>query len=117
MKTEKNIRGEWFQDLLNEENFPKGYIDTMLGYFDEAYEAIEPLKNTNPTLYETLYDRICLESLTYRYLDVQIYSTYYNNQELLELRRDFKDDTMRLGVTQWYELGLITLLWEEWGLQ
>lgn len=117
LKTEKNIRGEWFQDLLIEENFPKGFIDTMLGYFDEAYEAIEPLKNTNPTLYETLYDRICLESLTYRYLDVQIYSTYYNNQELLELRKNFKEDSMRLGVTQWYELGLITLLWEEWGLQ
>lgn len=116
LKTEKNIPGGCFSDLLTPDNFPKGIIDTMLGYFEEAYEAIESLKNSNPKLYQQLYDRICLESLTYRYLDISMYSTYYTNEELLALKEQFKEDAIRIGVTNWYELGTIDLLWNDWGL-
>ena len=49
--------------------------------FDEAYEAIEVYKDTDPILYETLYNRIKLETLSIRYLRARIYGKYYGAQK------------------------------------
>jgi hypothetical protein len=117
LKTEKNIPGPYKNDLIKTEYWPKGIVNTMLGYFEDAYDAIEPLKNSDYALYEKLYDRICMETLPYRKIDLTLYFTYYNDKEIEQLRQSFKNDVTRLGITMYRETMSVSQLWENWGIE
>ena len=67
--------------MINEEAWPENLLLQLLAKFDEAYEAIEVYKDTDPILYETLYNRIKLETLSIRYLRARIYGKYYGAQK------------------------------------
>lgn len=113
----KGVEGTYTADsAVTAENYPKGFIDGMLNIFDEAYEKIASLEKTDPATYELLYDRICLETLVYRYMNIKYHSTYYTDAELLKLKQDFKTDAVRLGVTKSVEWTAIEDLWENWGV-
>ena len=43
-----------YADVTNTKYWPKGALDTILGKIDEAYKAIEPLKESNYNLYGKL---------------------------------------------------------------
>ncbi|MBO5215666.1 MAG: DUF4838 domain-containing protein [Clostridia bacterium] len=116
LKTEKNIPGPYKNDLIKTEYWPKGIVNTMLGHFDDAYDAIEPLKNSDYALYEKLYDRICMETLPYRLIDITLYFTYYNDDELQEMKKSFKEDVTRLGISHIREANTVDSLWDNWGI-
>ena len=86
----------------------------MLGYFDEAYAAIEHYKNSDPILYDRLYDRICIETFVYRLMDIKLYSTYYSDDEMYELKYSFQQDVTRIGISNYNEGGSISDFWEGW---
>ncbi len=85
-------------------------------YIDEAYKAIESLKETDETLYDVLYDRICLESLCTRFIDIELWSKYYTAEELLAEKVSFKADCIRLRVDRHRESVTVESLWESWGI-
>ena len=117
LKSDLQVGGSYLDAKLYEaRNFPKGFVDGMLKCFDEAYEAIQPLKDTDPILYETLQKRICLETFPYRYLNITYYSTYYTDAELLELKLSFKEDAQFVELTNSTESKSIDQLFEEWGI-
>lgn len=117
LKDVKNVPGSYtVSNAVTAENYPKGFIDGMLQCFDEAYAAIEPLKAQNPIVYEELYDRICIETLVYRYMNIKYHSSYYNDAELLQLKKEFKVDAQRVGLTKSVEWVAIDDLWIEWGV-
>ncbi len=95
-----------------------GYIDSMLTYFDEAYEVIEPLKTTNPEKYGKLYERILLESISPRYVHLELYSTevYMSAERAQEMRMQFKSDCERVGLDRFSEHVMLSTLWTRWGL-
>ncbi len=63
--------------LSQESSWPENLLLQILAKFDDAYKAIEVYKTSNPTLYETLYNRIKLETLSIRWLRAEIYGKYY----------------------------------------
>ncbi len=97
--------------------YPEGFVKTMLGYIDEAYKAIEPLKETDPSRYDQIYDHICLESILFRYLQITNSINNYSSLEQLAMKQSVKDDVTRLGITRYTEGGLVETLWTQWGLE
>ena len=90
--------------LLKEEFWPQGLLEGWLAIIDEAYKAIEPLKVSNPSMYETLRQRIKLESLSFRFIQLELYSVYYSELEVEEMKESFKRDCVELSVRQYAEL-------------
>jgi hypothetical protein len=117
LKTERNLPGPYSNDITKTEYWPKGVIDTMNGYFEEAYKAIEHYKNSDPALYSKLYDRICIETFVYRKIDITLYFTYYSENELLALKKSFKEDVSRIGISKYNEGSDISELWKMWGIE
>ena len=112
----QNVGGWWGNRIDNPEYFPAGVLKEWIGYVDEAYAALLPVKKTNVALYNELYDRVCIESLSARFLLIYLYSADYSSNELYDMKIKFKEDCDRLGVTMYTEKGSISTLWAEWGL-
>ena len=98
--------------LKTETAFPENVLLQILAKFDEAFKAIEVYKETNPGLYETLYDRINLETIPIRYLRIEIYGKYYGdlkNEWTRSLYFDAKDaGFVKVGSYQTLEQALGT---------
>ena len=83
--------------------WPKRLLDQWLGYIDEAYTLVEPLKASDPELYETLIKHINLESIFVRFALVTLHSGSYSSQTLTQMREDFKSDCTALNITMFSE--------------
>ncbi len=90
--------GYTYQTLVREEYWPQGLLEGWLEIIDEAYKAIEPLKTSNPSLHDTLEKRIKMESLTFRFMQLELYSVYYSENEVARMEESFKTDCFELGV-------------------
>ena len=75
-------------------NLLEGWLETM----NNAVEMIEPLKTSNPDEYARIYKMIAAERMSPVYLILRIYSSYYSESDLLNLRLMFKEDTSLCGV-------------------
>ena len=95
--------GYTYSTLLREEYWPQGLIEGWLDLIDEAYKTIEPLKTSDPSLHKTLTDRINLESLSLRFMLIEMYSVYYNENEVARMKQSFQEDCINLGVRQYSE--------------
>ena len=67
-------------------------------------------------MYEILYDRICLETLCFRYIDLSLYSGLKTSQDELAEKKQFRADAERVGITLFNELNSISNLWSSWGV-
>ena len=65
-------------------------LNEWLGYIDEAYESISHLEVSDPGLYKLLKDRITLESISPRYMIIELYSVYYSAEEYQEMLQSLK---------------------------
>jgi hypothetical protein len=95
--------------------WPEGLINTFMGYFDEAYKAIEKYQVTDPDLYQALYKHILIESLFPRWVLCTTYSTSFAESDLRALRTEFVDDFYDLQNTthkEWYKIEDVTKFWE-----
>lgn len=72
---------------------------TWYGYIENAYAAIEEYKLTDKPFYETLHDRIELESLSVRYILLCVFDSTYVDADMETLR----DACVRLGVSSFAE--------------
>ena len=89
--------------IVTTRHFPQGVPKKWLGIIDKAFDAIEPLKAEDPELYTQLYDRILLETLTLRYVDLTLYESTYTPEEFKQKYQSFVADSLRLGLTNWNE--------------
>lgn len=106
----KGIGVPTFDEQISKEMFPKSQIDYYLDCINQAYKAIEPLKNSSPMTYERLYERILTESISYRYIDYQLYSSYYSQYQKEAIWKQFEADITRLGIAMLAETVLISKL-------
>ncbi len=64
--------------------WPKRILEQALELLEKAQETYAPLKESDPVLYETLYNRVLKESVCVRYMIISNFTTYYpNNPSLL----------------------------------
>lgn len=105
-----------YYEFYSSKIHPIGFVDSMTELIDQAYEAIEGLKKTDVTEYNAVKDRICLESLMFRYLNITVHGSRYTQEELLAEKKLFKDDCKRLRMTQYNNSESVDKLWEEWGI-
>lgn len=90
--------------MKRSEYFPRGILLEWLSYIEEAYQAIIHLENTDVATYRLLYNRILLESLSIRYLLIELYSIYYTEADYTLMLNEFKRDVTLLGISRIAEL-------------
>lgn len=111
-----NMAHSVYAEIEKREYFPSGLLRSWQKLVDEAYAAVEGLKETDEAAYDTVCDRICLESIFVRYMDLQLYANTYPQSERLALMNEFKDDAERLGITNFSEQGSLSELWSSWNI-
>lgn len=117
LRDETDMPRNIYANVYKSSYFPKGVLDEWMRLIDEAYASIEDLKESDAALYQKLEQRIRLESLTIRYMVIQIYGSTYTDADLREMKLQFKADATQLGVSRYQEIdGAIRLLWEQWGV-
>ena len=90
-------------NLVIEEFWPKGLLENWLALIDEAYQKIAHYQKSDPVLYEKLKDRINLESLTFRYMQINLYKLLYSDVDSQMMIKTFKEDCNALGITHYKE--------------
>ncbi len=106
--------GGVYSPSSSREYWSKGILDQMTARINEAYAAVSYLQTEDRALYTKICDRICLESIFIRYLQLSIYSGYYSSDELYEMRKTFKTDAIRLGVSNLTEGKTLDTFYGAW---
>ena len=97
-----SFEGEWTitgSQTINSTFFPLGVLQEWLGLINEAYSAIAVYEQTDLATYERLYDAICLESISPRYLLTEIHSGSYSEEDFAAMQESLNNDITRLGIT------------------
>lgn len=103
-----------YLSLTDEKFWPKDILQQWMEGYDRAEEKIEPLKESNPELYQAYLERIQKEKLSTLYLFVECYS-YNTNAALIEsYKAEFKELADKFSVTKYYESHDISQLYEGW---
>lgn len=92
--------------LYDDKNlWPIGTVESIMSYMDEALEAIEPLKESNPERYEQLYNRIQRERMSPIYMMLQYYIAQLSDEEKAEYISDFEKYANMYGIESTREAG------------
>jgi hypothetical protein len=116
---ELGVKGAYsiYRNPMEKAMWPKEKLDKWLAYIRKAYGEIESEKQADPFRYEKLKEHICIESIDYRYLLIELYSECYSKSELLALKRDTVEDIRRIGMDKaGAKVGDMTALCAKWGL-
>ena len=72
-------------------------LKQWMRYIDEAYESIAKYQTSDAELYQVLYDHITIESISVRYMILELYSGRLDSATLTEMKATFNDDCKRLN--------------------
>lgn len=106
---EEGLMGQVVQPgVLQRKHFPQGLLNEWLGYIDDAYASISYLEKSDPALYKLLKDRITLESISPRYMMIELYNVFFSPEENAQMLSSLKADTLMLGMAQQSEFNTLT---------
>ena len=112
----EGLTGFIFTQLKKANYWPKAVLDKWMTYIDEAYASIEYLKNSDKELYDKLYLRINKESLSIRFMLIELHGNSYNDVELREMKYAWKDDATLNKIANTGEGRSVTGLYADWGI-
>ena len=92
--------GDLTGDLCNAELYPFGMVRKLDEDIKEAMAIIEPLKQTDLSLYETLSDRVMKEYLSVIYLKIKLYRNLYSEAEVNEMIETFEYYIQKFEITK-----------------
>ena len=92
--------------IMDKANWDYGTLTGWLAYIDEAYAAIEHYKEDDPEMYTKLHDRINIESITIRYLMLELYGPRLDDKKAYAT--ELMNDCLHLGVTNQSSKGKVT---------
>ena len=92
--------GDLTGDLCNSDLYPFGMVRQLDNDIKKALAIIEPLKQTDLSLYETLSDRVMKEYLSVIYLKMKLYRSNYNDAEISEMIETFEYYIQKFGITK-----------------
>ncbi len=99
LRSRSGVTGGIYFDIEKKDYWPFNMLNGWSRYIDDAYAAIEHYKQSDPALYEKLYDRLCLESIAVRHLIATFYKGMYNEADFREFTLSLKADMARLTVS------------------
>ena len=110
------VHGSIYHHPTSVTHWPLRTLKQWMGYIDEAHKAIASVKSQNLSLYNTLYDAILMESIFLRYAMLTIHEGTFSADELMAERIAFKNDCNKLNITRVSEGGLLTAVYDAWGV-
>ena len=90
----------------------KGYLDLV----EQAYQCLEPLKESQPQMYDIYKEHVLLESIFPRFALLEFYSGTYTTEEFAKEAKQFKQDCMDLKITMKTEVTPLADTWKKWGI-
>lgn len=108
--------GYCYIEPLETRYWPNTLLERWIGYCDEAMEDIAGLQRTDPNAYDMYAENILLESISPRYLLLDLWGSLFSPTELTALRNEFRSDCNALEVNRYAEKNAITDLWNSWNL-
>ena len=94
--------------VLKQENWSYNELQGFLSYIDRAYAAIDHLKNEDLELYNKLYERINIESMTFKYMLYKLYPDKFDYDLLQTLQSEMISQCREYGITlakEHYDIG------------
>ena len=92
-----------------------GALNSFLNYTEKAYKDIEPLKVTDPELYEVFAYNIRRESIFPRYALCDLHSGKYSKEEFRKMAASLKEDCNNLRINNGSGTNLAEK-WAKWGV-
>ena len=108
------LTGDVYYGIEDKTLWPYSTLKGWEKMIDRAYLDAEALKGTPE--YEIVRNRILTESIFVRYALIQMYPTSYNQSALLEMKKSFKTDAMRLNFSRVKEGTPMSSLYSSWGI-
>jgi hypothetical protein len=109
-----SVYGGYKESISEKQLWPKKILDGWLKLVEEAYTEIEPLKESNPEMYEVYKEHILLESMFPRYALFNFYRGTYTESAFYQEALQFKMDCEVLGMTKWQEAHTIEDIFTQW---
>lgn len=116
VKYPSNVLGNYKENIGTIDLWPKRVLGGFMDYVNEAYEAVESIKESNPAMYEVYKEHVLLESMFPRYALLSFYKGTYNDEEFHNEAFQFKMDCSTLGITRHNEEQTIDAIWRQWGV-
>lgn len=116
LEDEMNYIGNCYLEPLEQKYWPKTLLERWIGYCNQAIEDLEALQEKDPILYKIYRDNIVLESISPRYLLLDLWSNRFGESELKDMRNQFRNDCLACEITQYAEKVPISDLWSKWGI-
>lgn len=116
LKNDSDMTGDIYFKINQQQYFSKPLLDHWLDLIEVSYDVIEKYKEVDATLYEKLYRRICIESMSIRYMLIELYEGRYSPEKLKEMQNEFMLDCFKYGIDKVAEITDISTVFEQWGL-
>lgn len=97
------VAGGVYVNTQRVEYWPYKKLEGFINNIDKAYAAIEKYKLTDPSLYNQMCERICMESIFPRYAIATLHDSYFSTQAISEYKSELSNDIIRLGISLWKE--------------
>ena len=107
--------GDIYSVLVGENYWPREMLLRWQGLIDQAYEALNEGKNTDPN-YEIYMNHVKMESIFLRYELITSHSGIYSAEQVLQMKQSFKADCIALGITYEHEQRELTEVYRDWGI-
>ncbi|MBO5926567.1 MAG: hypothetical protein J6Q38_03300, partial [Clostridia bacterium] len=96
--------------------FPLAVVERWEKYLENAKAEIEYIKDINLELYNELYRRIDKETLFFDYVKIFNLGSEFSDDELRELRINFKAKCQLHDINQLDEGGSLESIYKSWGI-
>ncbi len=103
-------------EATQEKFWPESLIRDWLKNTENALQAIEPLKESDPDKYSAYSSNIRLERLSPLYLMIEIYNLNITDEQTMEYKLTFYEDAQEMGTTKWGEKTFVSDMYALWGV-
>ncbi len=103
LQQNENLPGAVMTFIDTKEFWSVPVLKKIISYMDQAIEDIEPLKESDPARYETVYNRIMRDRCFPMYIMFQLYENEMTQAEKIEYIEDLEKYTKMYDMTFTYE--------------
>ena len=114
LENEMGYIGDCYLEPLNQAYWPSALLNRWIDYIAMAQESLSSLKESDLQKYKMYSENVLLESISPRFLLIDLNPSAFSADELYSAKQSFKDDCITLGITNYSEKRDISELWSSW---